>query len=300
MAFRPVRSRGSGPGSRGSGHRGIPRALSVRPVVAERRSALARAARRGCRVDADPAGPTIPRARKESLPRGGRPPPRRETSMAQAGRPLSPHCRIYRWYFTMALSIAHRVTGVGADRRPAAAGLVADGVSRRARELRHRPGGDGQHPGRPGPVRLHPVLLLPHLNGIRHLVWDAGYNLETTAARQSGVLVHRRDGGPDAGHLGRPPDRRLKEDRRRHGRQPQDPRPRPGAGLDPPGRPTTGSSSGSPRWRWSRSPCGSSSRRSRSPGAGYEEVRLWLAGPFNTTCHAAAGRHPVLAHPARA
>ena len=33
--------------------------------------------------------------------------------MAQAGRPLSPHVSIYRWYFTMALSIAHRVTGAG-------------------------------------------------------------------------------------------------------------------------------------------------------------------------------------------
>ena len=33
--------------------------------------------------------------------------------MARADRPLSPHLQIYRWYFTMALSIAHRVTGVG-------------------------------------------------------------------------------------------------------------------------------------------------------------------------------------------
>ena len=33
--------------------------------------------------------------------------------MAQASRPLSPHLGIYRWYFTMALSIAHRVTGAG-------------------------------------------------------------------------------------------------------------------------------------------------------------------------------------------
>ena len=31
--------------------------------------------------------------------------------MAQASRPLSPHLGIYRWYLTMALSIAHRVTG---------------------------------------------------------------------------------------------------------------------------------------------------------------------------------------------
>ncbi|MEZ5823399.1 MAG: succinate dehydrogenase, cytochrome b556 subunit [Geminicoccaceae bacterium] len=31
--------------------------------------------------------------------------------MARADRPLSPHLQIYRWYLTMALSIAHRATG---------------------------------------------------------------------------------------------------------------------------------------------------------------------------------------------
>ena len=30
----------------------------------------------------------------------------------QAARPLSPHLQIYRWSWTMAMSIAHRVTGV--------------------------------------------------------------------------------------------------------------------------------------------------------------------------------------------
>lgn len=33
--------------------------------------------------------------------------------MAKVERPLSPHLQIYRWYPTMAISIAHRVTGVG-------------------------------------------------------------------------------------------------------------------------------------------------------------------------------------------
>ena len=33
--------------------------------------------------------------------------------MAEASRPLSPHLQVYRWYLTMALSIAHRVTGAG-------------------------------------------------------------------------------------------------------------------------------------------------------------------------------------------
>jgi succinate dehydrogenase / fumarate reductase cytochrome b subunit len=32
---------------------------------------------------------------------------------ARANRPLSPHLQVYRWPLTMAMSIAHRVTGVG-------------------------------------------------------------------------------------------------------------------------------------------------------------------------------------------
>ena len=81
--------------------------------------------------------------------------------MAQASRPLSPHLGIYRWYFTMALSIAHRVTGAGL-----AVGLLlltwwllalAGGPG----QLRHRAGGHGQFPGRPDPVRLHHLPLLP-------------------------------------------------------------------------------------------------------------------------------------------
>jgi hypothetical protein len=33
--------------------------------------------------------------------------------LVQASRPLSPHLGIHRWYFTMALPIAHRVTSAG-------------------------------------------------------------------------------------------------------------------------------------------------------------------------------------------
>ena len=35
------------------------------------------------------------------------------SSPGSVARPLSPHLQIYRWYLSMALSIAHRVTGVG-------------------------------------------------------------------------------------------------------------------------------------------------------------------------------------------
>ena len=38
--------------------------------------------------------------------------------MARAERPLSPHLQIFRWYFTMALSIAHRATGIALADEP--------------------------------------------------------------------------------------------------------------------------------------------------------------------------------------
>jgi succinate dehydrogenase / fumarate reductase cytochrome b subunit len=109
--------------------------------------------------------------------------------MAQAGRPLSPHVSIYRWYFTMALSIAHRVTGAGL-----AVGLLllawwlialASGPESFATVQAATDNVLG------GLVLFGFTLFFFYhtLNGIRHLAWDAGYNLERTAAHQSGVWV---------------------------------------------------------------------------------------------------------------
>lgn len=109
--------------------------------------------------------------------------------MAGAGRPLSPHLQIYRWYFTMALSIAHRVTGAAL-----AAGLLlltwwlvalAGGPDSFATVQAAMDNILG------GLILLGFTLAFFYhtLNGIRHLVWDLGYNLERTAAFQSGVLV---------------------------------------------------------------------------------------------------------------
>ncbi|HEX6012327.1 MAG TPA: succinate dehydrogenase, cytochrome b556 subunit [Geminicoccaceae bacterium] len=109
--------------------------------------------------------------------------------MAQAGRPLSPYVSIYRWYFTMALSIAHRVTGVG----------LSVGLLLLAWWLIALAGGpesfatvQAAMDNILGGLVLFGFTLFffyHTLNGIRHLAWDAGYNLETTAARQSGVWV---------------------------------------------------------------------------------------------------------------
>jgi succinate dehydrogenase / fumarate reductase cytochrome b subunit len=107
-----------------------------------------------------------------------------------AHRPLSPHIFIYRFAYTMALSILHRITGIALS-----VGLlvltcwltvIAQGEAAYQRFTA-------------GPVApLLRVLLALWLiafvyhfgNGIRHLFWDAGMGFERAQARRSGrVLV---------------------------------------------------------------------------------------------------------------
>jgi succinate dehydrogenase / fumarate reductase, cytochrome b subunit len=109
--------------------------------------------------------------------------------MAGLVRPLSPHLGVYRWYFTMGLSIAHRVSGAGLVL--ALVGLawwllaLAGGPARYAQAQAVLGGWLG------GLVLLGFTLLFFYhaLNGVRHLVWDTGRNLDKHAAYRSGVLV---------------------------------------------------------------------------------------------------------------
>lgn len=109
--------------------------------------------------------------------------------MAEAGRPLSPHLQVYRWYLTMALSIAHRVTGAGL-----AVGLLllswwlvalAGGPESFATVRAVLDSWFG------GLVLFGFTLFFwfHALNGVRHLVWDLGYGLDKATAQQSGVVV---------------------------------------------------------------------------------------------------------------
>ncbi|HSG97939.1 MAG TPA: succinate dehydrogenase, cytochrome b556 subunit [Woeseiaceae bacterium] len=109
--------------------------------------------------------------------------------MTDNDRPLSPHLSIYRWPVTMVSSILHRATGVamsvgfilfvfwladmavGPDAYAAFMGAMDSSIGR--------------------------VLLIGwswaffyHLsNGIRHLVWDAGYGFEKSTANASAWVV---------------------------------------------------------------------------------------------------------------
>jgi succinate dehydrogenase / fumarate reductase cytochrome b subunit len=109
--------------------------------------------------------------------------------MARSERPLSPHLQIYRWYLTMALSIGHRVTGVGL-----ALGLVlltwwllalASGPEAFATVQAAMRSWFGVLV-----LFVYTFVLFYHLgNGIRHLVWDAGYGFDIEVAARSGIAV---------------------------------------------------------------------------------------------------------------
>ena len=104
-------------------------------------------------------------------------------------RPLSPHLGVYKFLYTMTLSILHRMTGIAAT-----IGFLlfvwwlmalatGHGAYDRAMDLLATP--------------LVKLLLagfafafVYHFcNGIRHLVWDTGRGLERAQARRSGYLV---------------------------------------------------------------------------------------------------------------
>jgi succinate dehydrogenase / fumarate reductase cytochrome b subunit len=106
-----------------------------------------------------------------------------------AERPMSPHITVYRWAYTMTLSILHRVTGLALAL--ALLGLVAWLVSASR-------GADAYAallplllslPGRLLIALAMAALIYHCCNGLRHLAWDMGWGFERAAARRSAALV---------------------------------------------------------------------------------------------------------------
>jgi len=95
-----------------------------------------------------------------------------------APRPLSPHLQIYRWSWTMAMSIFHRATGSALY-----IGIVLFAVWLVA--LASGPSAFDAVQGFFGSPFGYLILfgytwvLMHHmLGGVRHLVWDFGYGME--------------------------------------------------------------------------------------------------------------------------
>ena len=104
-------------------------------------------------------------------------------------RPLSPHLQVYKWPVSMALSIGHRISGVGL-----AIGtllmtwwLVAAALS------------DGAFAAVQGvlssvigvlALMAWTAALIFHLfSGIRHLIWDIGLGFDNRSYRTSGWTI---------------------------------------------------------------------------------------------------------------
>lgn len=109
--------------------------------------------------------------------------------MATRERPLSPHLQVYRWQIQMVTSILHRATGVAlaVGILAVAAGLIALAAGPQAWQAY------GVHAG----AWYGKLLwfgwtwsLAYHLlNGIRHLVQDAGYGYSIPAFVRNGWLA---------------------------------------------------------------------------------------------------------------
>lgn len=109
--------------------------------------------------------------------------------MNTGNRPLSPHIQVYRWQWTMLLSIVHRATGIALS---VGALLMVCWLL----ALASGPAAFAEVHGFIGSWLGWLMLfgwtwaLMYHLsNGIRHLFWDAGVGLELPAAQASGYAA---------------------------------------------------------------------------------------------------------------
>jgi succinate dehydrogenase / fumarate reductase, cytochrome b subunit len=109
--------------------------------------------------------------------------------MTNRARPLSPHLQIYRWQITMAMSILHRASGVvlsvGAFVLAWWLLAVAQGG-----EAYDRAAASLASPfGKLALFGFSLALIYHLLNGIRHLLWDAGWGFQIPQVYKSGYTV---------------------------------------------------------------------------------------------------------------
>jgi len=115
-------------------------------------------------------------------------PPSPSPVTIQAARPLSPHLQVYEWSWTMAMSIAHRITGAAlyGGTLLLAAWLVAlmcgsavyDQFTMIVTSI----------PGRLVLFGYTWVLIHHMLGGIRHFIWDIGSGYGPIARRNLAII----------------------------------------------------------------------------------------------------------------
>lgn len=109
--------------------------------------------------------------------------------MATENRPLSPHLQVYRPQLTSVLSISHRITGVLLSLGTVVVVLWLLALAA-GPESFERMVGYMAHPVSLVLLVVWSFALFYHLlNGIRHLIWDAGWMLDLRGAYASGWAV---------------------------------------------------------------------------------------------------------------
>jgi len=93
-------------------------------------------------------------------------------------RPLSPHLEIYRFTLTMAMSIAHRITGVGLYAGVLLMAWFLIAASMDASTFAIFTAFIQSILGRIVLFGFTWALLHHMLGGIRHFIWDAGYGMD--------------------------------------------------------------------------------------------------------------------------
>jgi succinate dehydrogenase / fumarate reductase cytochrome b subunit len=104
-------------------------------------------------------------------------------------RPLSPHLQVYRWQITMVMSILHRATGVGLTLGAFGLAWWLMAMAAGGEAALDAAGFLASPFGKLLLFGFSLALVYHLLNGIRHLMWDAGRGFDIPDVYKSGYTV---------------------------------------------------------------------------------------------------------------
>ncbi len=109
--------------------------------------------------------------------------------MTKRARPLSPHLQIYRPQITSMMSILHRITEVMLSLGAFGLAWWLVAVSRGGESYATVAGLLASPLGKIALFGFSLALIYHLLNGIRHLLWDAGWGFQIPQVYRSGYVV---------------------------------------------------------------------------------------------------------------
>ncbi len=109
--------------------------------------------------------------------------------MSTDERPLSPHLQVYRFEWTMAYSIVHRITGVGLSLGAVLLVVWLMALATGPDAFDAVQAFIGSWFGRLLLLGFTWALFYHFCNGIRHMLWDVGFGFEIGTAAKTGHTI---------------------------------------------------------------------------------------------------------------